>query len=423
MRAAFVALCAVAVCHAQTDPSILLQRATQKVLDAVSRLPRYICTQTIDRSQFEPTRRGSEKCEPAGQKRLRLTTSDRLHLDVAVTAGHEMYSWVGESHFENRSVFELTPRGAMSTGAFAQFLESIFRDDSAQFTYEGETAQNGRRVSEFDFRVPASTSHYIFHGGEARVTTGYTGAVFLDPQTAELIRLTVETEGLPEETGSCDARTSLDYHQVALNGADFLLPSRVELHIANRDGVELENATTYSACREFLGESVLSFDQPENAAGTVTRASAAENNQLAETLPFTIETMPVNASTAAAGDRIEAKLTAPMRDLQERIVAPQGAAVRGRIIEMRRFYIPAPMVRMVFKLESVEVAGAWRTLKAIAQSMEPNLVSPKGGLARRHSPVTPDNQDAGAAVFQITRPDRDMLPPFESKWRATTVVR
>src|SRR5580658_9418605 len=55
MRSKIVMLCCLAAClQAQPDPGDLLQRVTRKVLETVGRLPRYMCTQTIDRSQYEP---------------------------------------------------------------------------------------------------------------------------------------------------------------------------------------------------------------------------------------------------------------------------------------------------------------------------------------------------------------------------------
>ena len=39
---------------AQTDPSEFLLQMRDKVLHTLDRLPRYMCTQTINRSQYEP---------------------------------------------------------------------------------------------------------------------------------------------------------------------------------------------------------------------------------------------------------------------------------------------------------------------------------------------------------------------------------
>jgi hypothetical protein len=184
--------CLVTFLHAQPDPGDLLQRVTRKVLETVDRLPKYMCTQTIDRSQYNPTVGSAGRpCEPYARKQLHLTTSDRLRLDVAVSAGREMYSWVGETHFDDRSLFELVRNGALSTGSFASFLMVVFRDDEASFSYKGEVAEAGRQLAEFEFSVPVQSSHYIFSGAGRRVTTGYFGSIFVDSQSADLVRLVV----------------------------------------------------------------------------------------------------------------------------------------------------------------------------------------------------------------------------------------
>jgi hypothetical protein len=200
------------------------------VLETVGRLPKYMCTQTIDRSQYEPpSGPAGHSCGPATDvdallevslgvekhKPLVLTTSDRLRLDVAISAGSEMYSWVGESRFEDRSLFQLVRNGALSTGSFASLPMVVFRDDQASFSYKGEITEAGRQLADFEFRVPVKSSHYIYSGAGAPVTTGYYGDILVDPKTADLIRLAVHTEALPPETGSCEASTTLDYSACA----------------------------------------------------------------------------------------------------------------------------------------------------------------------------------------------------------------
>src|SRR5579871_5214955 len=97
-------LAAVArVLAAQPDPSDLLVRVREKVLNTVDRLPRYLCTQTIDRSQFEPDRAvhipNCEELQFSRDTRWKpvLTTADRLRLDVGIAEKREIYSWVGEN--------------------------------------------------------------------------------------------------------------------------------------------------------------------------------------------------------------------------------------------------------------------------------------------------------------------------------------
>jgi hypothetical protein len=118
----------------------------------VDRLPRYLCTQTIDRSQYEPDRnvfvKDCEELEISRDTRWKLlrTTSDRLRLDVSVAAQREIYSWVGENQFGNRSLFEIVNEGTLSTGYFQGFLELVFRSDNAVFSYAAETSEAGRKL-------------------------------------------------------------------------------------------------------------------------------------------------------------------------------------------------------------------------------------------------------------------------------------
>jgi hypothetical protein len=427
MRPKTLLLCCLAArLHAQPDPGDLLQRVTRKVLETVDRLPKYMCTQTIDRSQYNPTVGSAGRpCEPYARKQLHLTTSDRLRLDVAVSAGQEMYSWVGETHFDDRSLFQLVRNGALSTGSFASFLMVVFRDDEASFSYKGEVAEAGRQLAEFEFSVPVQSSHYIFSGAGSRVTTGYFGSIFVDPQSADLVRLVVHTEALPPETGSCESSSTLDYTRVRLNGADFLLPSRAQLHILDANSLDMENSTVYSACHEFLGESTLRFDSgPELAANSMSQSSAA--GDLPAGVPFTIAlTSNIDQTTAAAGDKISAKLTAAIIDAQHHVLAPKGTVVTARIVQVRRFYEPAPSLRLVIKLEAMDIAGTGRPLLARPDSRVP-VASAGSNALRRRSPLTTtrlDNQDPQAAVFTFWDTSGNLVTAsgFESKW--LTVAR
>lgn len=237
---------------AQIDPGEYLLQIRDKVLHSLGRLPRYMCTQTINRSQYEPDRDAYVKdCEDLELKRdtawkLLHTTSDRLRLDVAVAAQREIYSWVGENQFVNRSLSDIVNEGSISDGYFQGFLELVFRSDNADFSYVGEVSQDNRKLVEYRFHVPLESSHYTFTARKRSVTTAYEGAVLADPNTAELVRLTVRTSQLPSETGACEAATEMNYSRFRLNGADFLLPSETHLHIKDLNGVESDNRTVYA---------------------------------------------------------------------------------------------------------------------------------------------------------------------------------
>ena len=92
---AFACLSPATLLRAQPDPSDLLLRVRDRVLNTVDRLPRYLCTQTVDRWQYEPGGiRAMPGCKAMERERgkqspMVLTTADRLRLDVGVAQGKE----------------------------------------------------------------------------------------------------------------------------------------------------------------------------------------------------------------------------------------------------------------------------------------------------------------------------------------------
>src|SRR5215831_9422528 len=189
--------------NAQDDPKEILLHTKQRVLDTVTRLPRYVCIQTVDRSRYEP---GNPELG-TGSKRQRscddiiaevrhtkfrrlLSSSDRLRLDVAVNLGStgvesEMYSWAGENRFGDHDLFEFVHEGAVSTGSFSSILASIFGGDAARFSYTGDSTVAGRVLSEFGFNIPLERSKYMYvfgNGPGGQTPIAYDGSVFVDPK-------------------------------------------------------------------------------------------------------------------------------------------------------------------------------------------------------------------------------------------------
>ena len=358
---------------AQPDPSDLLLQVREKVLRTVDRLPRYMCTQTIDRSQYEPDRhifvKDCEELELSRGTRWNLlrTTSDRLRLDVGVAARREIYSWVGENQFGNRSLFEIVNEGSVSSGNFQGFLELVFRSDNADFSFAGETSDAGRKLMEYRYRVPLETSHYFFRSAGRSITTAYEGSVLADPETAELVRLTVRTSHMPSETGACEAATTMNYNRFRLNGSDFLLPSETLLHIKNLNGVETENRTVSAGCHEFRGESTLTFDAPPVAPAPKAEAARGETT-IPAGLGFGLALAEdIRIATAAAGEAVKAVLTTALRDESKKVLLPNHTPALCRILRIRQYYygkdasrpgmeVPFHRVDLLLRLESVPCA-------------------------------------------------------------------
>jgi hypothetical protein len=186
-----------AAAQAQDEATDVLRRVRRTVMGTVEGLPKYVCTQTIDRARYEPDGRyvsdsGTHRmhsCDSLAAKvtsaawKRQLSSLDRPRLDVAVTHNRlgldtEMYSWAGEEHFSDQDLFEMVRDGAVSTGSFSSMLASIFGGEAATFSYKGDVTFGGRLLSGFGFRVPLEEGHYCYvlgSGDRGNLTLDYEG--------------------------------------------------------------------------------------------------------------------------------------------------------------------------------------------------------------------------------------------------------
>jgi hypothetical protein len=416
-------VCGLAVSlEAQPDPRDLLLQVRDRVKDSIDRLPKYMCTQTIDRLRYEPAKdKQASKCDDGlAQKDLHVATSDRLRFDVAMTNAGEIYAWAGAKRFDDHSLFDLVKEGSISNGVFAGFLSAIFDREDATFSYNGDTTGDGRALTEFGFRVPLEKSHYIFAGPNARVTTAYEGEIFVDRKTSDLVRLVVRTSGLAPETGSCQVTTTLDYGRVRLEGGDFLLPTVAGSQVRDVNGTRSENRTVFSNCHEFLGESTVTFDPPPEAAAAAAPSPARPAAALPAGLRFTVSTtQDIQTATAAAGDLIQAKLAAAIRDASNQVLAPAGAGITARLVRIRRYFGGDSAVSMGLKLETIELGGVSVPLRARPNFAVRSFTGRPGSLPRQVELGTLSNsEDRDVVVFEFhnMQPKHVIGQGLESGW-------
>jgi hypothetical protein len=231
----------------------ILAEARTQLMQSVNRLPRYLCTETIDRSAFQPeTAVVLGFCKDVDTRknqtdwRGRKEQSDRLRLDVAASLETEMYSWAGKDRFEDRTLGDLVRGGATSTGEFSSWLRSIFGSGAATFKYRGNASVDGRSLVEFEYSVTRDQSHYRVSKEKLNAVVPYEGSFLLDPKSLDLIRLTVRANQIPAELKTCQLDTTIEYGALRLNDSEFLLPKEVTVDVIYSDGTELLNRTVFS---------------------------------------------------------------------------------------------------------------------------------------------------------------------------------
>jgi hypothetical protein len=359
-----------------SNPDALYTRVHQRVIDNVARLPNYTCVQTITRSVYgtaSPSKHASQ-CDEIVRNREAHTPPlvdwDRLRIDVAIGDKHEVYAWVGAARFEEGDLSKLVGGGQTSMGDFGSMILSIFENHTAMHL-EGERKIGARRLLEYSYDTPLESSQYRVRVGPEQFLTAYRGSVFLDPEIAEVVRVTARSAVLPEQTGYCQVSKELDYTQLRAGSGAVMIPRETTSRAVDRDGIEMVSVSDYSSCREYVGESVLRFDDPsaESTAQPGDADAAAKNVSAGgppRAIPPNLEldcriTTTIDSDTAAAGDRIEAVLRAPLKDSSGNVLAPAGTPVHGRLMTFARHPGSAgrkESYEIGVQLRSIDLGGA-----------------------------------------------------------------
>jgi len=421
------------------DPTEVLREARPKLATIVERLPRYTCVQTVERNYFrQGPRPQSATCEESVEwhrlaKPRLLELADRLRLEVAIEEGSEMYGWVGVGHFESTPLWDLV-EGPIGTGAFGSFLVDVFGPAAPLFEYQGEEDVNGQSLLTYHFQVPQEASTYRFEARGKSWMTGYEGEFWLD-RNGELWRLLVRITTPREDLGMCGADTSVDLHRVRIGTGDYLLPGASRFVVVGT-GYETLNVTTFSACREYHGESVLHFDGAsavDRAEAPNTPAPATEGAKLPAGLQVVLALEgAINWNTAAAGDPIVARVR---KDITEgklkRVLVPAGAIVHGRLTRVaHQVRLPATYYVSI-RFETLENNGKTTPFSVKLDPHEGPLKhyvvtvdqlaaeGPRGPAPVPRLPPDAEFSWGQTLVFQSTDKNFVLKRGFESHWLTT----
>lgn len=119
------------------------------------------------------------------------------------------------------------------------------------------------------------------------------------------------------------------YERQPIGESTFLLPKSSEMTLEDFEGTQSRNVIAFSRCRQYAGESTLSFD--EAPAEDAAVKAAAETIALPGGLSVSIELLTrVQFPGNAIGDEIEGRVARAVKRKGE-VLAPKGALVKGNI--------------------------------------------------------------------------------------------
>jgi hypothetical protein len=407
------------------DPTDLLIRLRDQVLEHARRIPNYTCAESVRRDRYEPIAgRAVKSCDTILGKRLqnsssmplRLDTTDRLRLDVALAHDKEIYSWAGANKFEEADIDEWLPEGAMGTGPFASLLLSVFESRGPKFVFDGDETVDGRRLMRYSFHVAREESLYRVKARRDWIITGYSGKLQVDPLTAELVHLTVRTEELPEATSTCEVDSTLEYGVVPLGGIGYLLPKTTRQRFIGRNGAEDENTIAFSSCREYQSESTVAFAEPKIDGKGVSALEAAPEFPAGLTVLVELTTM-IDSASAAAGDRIEGRLMTGIRGPSQQVLAPEGTKVEGRLMRAETRHMQSGEFTIALRWETLHLGGV-----TIPLSLRPDRRAGTskstfhGGLLTRTEIELPLPGESRYGVYHFPAERKSIMSGFRTDW-------
>ena len=333
-----------------TPEAIRLGRIRSHMHDILTRIPDYTCLQTIERSR-----------RSAKSRRFQLV--DTIRLEVALVGGKEMFAWPGAGRFDDREIGRIVG-GTIGNGNFALHARAVFLGSSPAFEYEGEVDHPQGKAHRYRFQVSRQASGYTLRSGPLEGITGYRGWFEADTRTLDLIRLEIDANDIPEHLPIRAARDRMAYARVRIGERDFLLPKSSELVVEDDHGTENRNLTTFSGCRQYAGESVISFADPDPAAAPAPTPEPVVPVQLPDGLGLTVvfdET--IRFQQAAIGDQIMGRVVENAR-WKGKTMVPRGAVVKGRLLGFKRYYGRVEFMRVAVTLTSVDFPGAHADIDA-----------------------------------------------------------
>jgi hypothetical protein len=235
------------------DPEALWERVRSGMAAHLAQLRNYTCHVVVNRL-VKP-----------------LSTSqfyrDRVELEVAFVGNHELFAAAGEAEFKEQPISSIVPLGMIGNDAFGSHDDAVFSGNGATFRYVGPCKKDGHRTVRFDFHVDQEKSQLLIKGMSGEGIVAYKGSVWVDSETLDVVRLEWKTEHIPRSIGIHSVEKTMRYTLVRIGNSDFLLPRNSELAAFDQSGVYHLNMVGLERCREFTGESVVTYGAPADDPG------------------------------------------------------------------------------------------------------------------------------------------------------------
>jgi hypothetical protein len=153
--------------------------------------------------------------------------------------------------------------GSTSTGEFASTLHSLFSPPSqTHFKFYQSTTVGQSPAAIYDFKVLLHNSDWFVKVGGQSLRPAYSGSVWIDRSTAQVRRIEMQADNIPKDFPLDSVQWAVDYDDVRLGTASFLLPVHAEnLSCQRGSTICTKNAVDFRDYHKYSGESTITFDK------------------------------------------------------------------------------------------------------------------------------------------------------------------
>ena len=226
----------------------LIRRAAGAAFDFTEGLPNYVCKEQITRYTSDT--------KPANWRSVDLVSASVIYEN-----GKEDYRNIMVNG-KARDSFKETD-GAWSTGEFGTLLVDLFSPATgAAFHFRRAERIGGVNARVYEYAVDHPHSHWSVIVSAQRYMPAYKGSVWIDPQTARVLRIEEQAIGFPSDYPVDHVESATDYEYVQFGDAQrYLLPVHSENLMCQR-GSDMcsRNAIDFRNYHKYAGESTITFD-------------------------------------------------------------------------------------------------------------------------------------------------------------------
>lgn len=229
----------------------ILAEVRENALNYTDNLPNYLCTQVTKR-----------RVDPNGSGDWRVTDTILEHLTFFEHKENYKVIMVNDSPVTTALQHDQLG-GATSSGEFGSILHSLFAPETqTEFTWARWATLRGRRSMVFTFHTGQPMYGIRHQDAKREITTRTHGEVLVDQATQMVMRINMQTEGIPADFPVQHVSVLLDYDFGDISGRQYLLP--LHSSIRSREGrMEAWNEVSYVSYRKFGTESNITFDSTD----------------------------------------------------------------------------------------------------------------------------------------------------------------